>query len=281
MKDKDVKTQQTGERLQKVLAGLGFASRREIERWIVSGRIRVNGQLAKLGDRVTQEDRVTVDKRVVRIKSSEQLDKRVLIYNKPVGQIVAKFDPEGRASVFDGLPRVSAGRWISVGRLDINTSGLLLFTTDGDLAHKLMHPSSLIQREYAVRVLGKVTKEMIDQLITGVELEDGKARFEDVVESESESANRWFHVVIMEGRKREVRRLWEAVGAKVSRLKRVRYGPVMFDGRLREGHFREAEASEMKALYQSVEMQMPEPSEPKGQRTEWQRKNLNQRGRHK
>lgn len=238
-----------GERLQKVLANAGFGSRREIERQIANGMIRINGRVALLGDRVTRQDRITIGKRRVCAWQLNEIDQRVIAFNKSQGELVTRFDPKGRATIFKHLPSLKKGRWIAVGRLDINSSGLLLLTTDGALANNLMHPSSQIEREYAVRVQGKVTTEMLQQLVDGVELDDGTARFEDIVESGGEGTNRWFHVVIMEGRKREVRRLWEAVGVRVSRLKRVRFGPVMLDQRLLVGHWRELTQQELDALY--------------------------------
>ncbi|MGV6825594.1 MAG: pseudouridine synthase, partial [bacterium] len=174
--------------------------------------------------------------------------------NKPEGEIVSRDDPEGRRSVFSRLPRLSHGRWIAVGRLDLNSAGLLLFTTDGELANRLMHPRELIEREYAVRVHGEVTEEMIRTLVRGVELEDGPARFEDVVAAGGEGTNQWFHLVIMEGRKREVRRLWEAVGVTVNRLKRVRFGPIFLDSSVKVGKWRELTKEERKALLSQVGM---------------------------
>ena len=237
-----------GERLQKKLANAGYGSRREIEGWIKEGRIKINGKLAALGDRVQPGDSVTVDGKPVsdrRLAGSERL---VIIYNKPEGELVTRSDPEGRKTVFKQLPRLKKGRWIAVGRLDINSSGLMLFTTDGELANNLMHPKQLIEREYAVRVHGEVTEDMLKQLVHGVELEDGMARFEEVVSSGGEGSNRWFHVVLMEGRKREVRRMWEAVGVTVNRLKRVRYGPIILDSKVKVGRWRELEKKEQKDL---------------------------------
>ena len=238
-----------GERLQKVLANAGFGSRREIERQIADGRIRINGRIALLGDRVTRQDRISIGHRRVGAWQLDKIEQQVIAYNKPQGELVTRADPQGRATIFKHLPKLKKGRWIAVGRLDINTSGLLLLTTDGDLANNLMHPSNQIEREYAVRVQGEVTAEMLKQLVTGVLLDDGHARFEDIVESGGKGTNHWFHVVIMEGRKREVRRLWEAVGARVSRLKRVRFGPVMLDQRLLVGRWRELTPQESVALY--------------------------------
>ncbi len=242
------KREQPGERIQKVLANAGFGSRRELERLIEAGQVRVNGRVARLGDRITPEDRVMVGRRKVGAWRLQPRGQRTIAYNKPEGELVTRHDPGGRPTVFPRLPKLKGGRWIAVGRLDINTSGLLLFTTDGELANRLMHPAQQIEREYAVRVLGEVSDEMLRQLVNGVELEDGPARFEEIVASGGSGSNRWFHVVIMEGRKREVRRLWEAVGARVSRLKRVRFGPVMLENRLPAGKWRDLTAEEERAL---------------------------------
>jgi 23S rRNA pseudouridine2605 synthase len=248
-----------GERLQKVLANLGLGSRREIERWIAAGRVAVNGETAKLGDRVTDKDSILVDQKPVRTGRNRKMEHRVIVYNKPEGELVTRDDPEGRPTVFKRLPRLKTGRWIAVGRLDINSSGLMIFTTDGQLANRLMHPSQQVEREYSVRVLGEVSEKMLETLVNGVELEDGPARFEEIVESGGEGANRWFHVVIMEGRNREVRRLWDAVGVTVNRLKRVRFGPI-FLGSLAVGKSRELEEKELEELLQTVAPQeKPKP----------------------
>jgi len=245
-----------GERLQKVLANAGFGSRREIEGWIRDGRVKINGRQARLGDRVQGEDLVQVGNRKILVNRITDIERQVIIYNKPEGEVVTKSDPEGRPTAFRSLPKLKvSGRWIAVGRLDINSSGLMLFTTDGELANRLMHPSKAVEREYAVRVLGEVTNDMLETLVHGVELEDGPARFEDIVESGGEGANRWFHVVLMEGRNREVRRMWEAVGVKVNRLKRVRYGPIMLGNRLHAGKCRELEPKEMSELLAMVGME--------------------------
>lgn len=237
-----------GERLQKVLANAGMGSRREIEGWISEGRVEVNGKPAILGQRVTPNDSIKVDGRKVSIHKLEAPEREVLVYNKPEGELVTRKDPEGRRTVFQHLPKLKHGRWIPVGRLDINSTGLLLLTTDGELANQLMHPSRQVEREYAVRVMGEVSEAQLEQLVHGVELEDGPARFEEIVESGGEGINRWFHVVIMEGRQREVRRMWEAVGAKVNRLKRVRYGSVMLDSALKAGRWRYLEDAEIDEL---------------------------------
>ncbi|ROS04749.1 23S rRNA pseudouridine2605 synthase [Sinobacterium caligoides] len=235
------------EKLQKVLAANGVGSRREMERWISAGRISVNGKLATLGDRVEDEDKIVVDGRPLQ-RSLEKKRRRVLLYNKPEGEICSRNDPEGRRSVFDRLPRLHGERWISVGRLDFNTSGLLLFTTDGALANQLMHPSSVIEREYLCRVMGDVTPEKIKAMTDGVMLEDGLAKFTDVVESGGEGINRWFYVVVMEGRNREVRRLWESQELTVSRLKRVRYGDVFIPSEVRSGQWIELSQDEINGL---------------------------------
>jgi 23S rRNA pseudouridine2605 synthase len=237
-----------GERLQKVLANAGLGSRREIEGWISEGKIEVNGSPAQLGQRILPEDRIKINGRPVSARRLAPPAREVLLYNKPEGELVTRRDPEGRRTVFDGLPKLKQGRWIPVGRLDINSSGLLLLTTDGELANRLMHPSRLVEREYAVRVMGEVSEEQLEQLVRGVELEDGPARFEEIVGAGGEGINRWFHVVIMEGRRREVRRMWEAVGAQVSRLKRVRYGSVMLDSALKAGRWRYLTAGEIEQL---------------------------------
>lgn len=246
MSDNDAKLR--GERLQKVLANAGFGSRREIEKQIAAGEVMVNGVTAKLGDRVTPEDRIQIGQLRVGAWRLKEQKQRVIIYNKPEGELVTRNDPGGRPTIFKQLPKVVGARWIAVGRLDLNTSGLILLTTDGELANKLMHPSEQIEREYAVRVHGQVTNEMLEELVNGVELEDGPARFEDIVESGGEGTNRWFHVVIMEGRNREVRRLWEAVGVQVNRLKRVRFGPIILDSSLSIGQHRDLTEKENEQL---------------------------------
>lgn len=243
-----------GERLQKVLANAGVASRREVERMISEGRIRINGQVAVLGDRVGPDTKIELDGRAISSKRLTGLQRRIIIYNKPEGELVTRSDPEGRATIFPRLPKLKQGRWIAIGRLDINTSGLLLLTTDGELANRLMHPSHAVEREYAVRVLGKVEEAQLKQLTSGIELEDGPARFEEIVESGGSGANRWFHVVIVEGRQREVRRLWEAIGMRVSRLKRVRFGSVILDSSVKAGRWRELTDKESGELLEQVGM---------------------------
>ncbi len=254
---------QDRQRVQKLLSHAGYGSRREIEGWIAEGRVRINGRVARLGDRAGIEDALEIDGRPVSRKRIRASEPRVILYNKPEGELVTRHDPEGRPTVFQALPRLPSGRWIPVGRLDINSSGLLLLTNDGELANALMHPSNQVEREYAVRVNGRVDDEAIRQLVHGVRLEDGPARFEDVVDVGGEGANHWFHVVIVEGRKREVRRMWEAIGLLVSRLIRVRYGPIELGARLKPGRWRELDKEEFKRLYQLVGRRPPRmPARP-------------------
>jgi len=236
-----------GEKLQKVLARAGFGSRREMERWIEAGRITVDGKTARLGDRVLAKARLTVDGRLVEKTAASKT--RVILYHKPEGEICSRSDDKGRRTVFDRLPSIKGGRWISVGRLDFNTSGLLLFTTDGELANGLMHPSANIEREYMVRVRGDIDDEMLQRLTDGVLLDDGVARFTDIQDGGGEGSNHWYYVVLMEGRNREVRRLWESQEVEVSRLKRVRYGNVFIPAKVRQGQWVELERAEIKDLY--------------------------------
>jgi len=235
------------EKLQKVLARSGLGSRREMERWIEEGRVRIDGRTARLGDRVGGTTRILVDEKPLAPAAASET--QVIVYHKPVGELCTRSDPQNRPTVFQRLPRLGAGRWIAIGRLDYNTSGLLLFTTDGELANALMHPASQVEREYMVRVMGQTTPEILDRLREGVMLEDGPARFTDVQEGGGEGINRWFYVVLMEGRNREVRRLWESQGLNVSRLKRVRYGNVFMPSRVRQGQWQELMPSEIKVLY--------------------------------
>ena len=231
-----------------MLAAAGFGSRREIEGWIVAGRLSVNDQVARLGARITHADRVALDGRPLRLERAAPEQRRVILYHKPEGELTTRRDPEGRPTVFEALPRLRRGRWINIGRLDFNTSGLLLFTNDGELANRLMHPSHEIEREYAVRVLGKVSNEQLSALTRGVQLEDGPAKFDVIRDAGGEGANHWYHVTLREGRKREVRRLWEAVGATVSRLIRVRYGSIALPRQLPRGGWRQATDAELQAL---------------------------------
>lgn len=241
-----------------MLAGAGLGSRREIEGWIADGRISVDGRTATLGDRITGHEQLLVNGRPVRLtgKVSHRRVDRVLVYHKPAGEVSTRSDPEKRATVFDNLPSPRAGRWISVGRLDFGTMGLLLFTTDGELAHRLMHPSYEIDREYAVRLAGAPDAAQLRRVSEGVELEDGMARFDSIVAEGGTGRNVWYRVTLREGRNREVRRLFEAVGLEVGRLIRVRYGPVIL-GRLRRGESRFLAPDEARALYKAVNLPAP------------------------
>ncbi len=261
----DTDNSPAGEKLQKVLARMGLASRRDIEDWIGAGRVMVNGVVASLGQRVDSLDAISVDGRLLRREEQAGPVRRVLIYNKPDGEICTRDDPEGRPTVFDRLPRPKEGRWINIGRLDINTTGLLLFTTDGELANRLMHPSYEMDREYAVRVRGEVTEEILENLKNGVMLEDGPAKFTDIQEAPGgEGFNHWYHCVVMEGRNREVRRLWESQGLVVSRLKRVRFGPVFLTSDLTMGRWREMSQAEVDILSAEVGLKPVALPEMKG-----------------
>lgn len=240
------------ERLHKVLAQAGIGSRREMEEWIAAGRVSVNGEVAQLGQAVGPHDRVKVNGRLVNLRFVSGRAPRVLLYHKPEGEIVSRDDPDGRPSVFEALPRLRNSRWIAVGRLDFNTSGLLLFTTSGELANKLMHPSSRLVREYAVRVLGDLGVEAQKQLLSGVELEDGLASFASLEDAGGEGANHWYRVSLFEGRNREVRRMFEAVGCTVSRLIRVRYGPFVLPPILKRGRCRELEEGQVRQLMRDL-----------------------------
>ncbi|MDN4501184.1 23S rRNA pseudouridine(2605) synthase RluB [Alteromonadaceae bacterium BrNp21-10] len=243
------------EKLQKVLATAGIGSRRQMEQWIQQGRISVNGTLATLGDRVEGNEQIRVDGKLLDKPEAEQIC-RVIMYNKPEGEMCTRHDPEGRPTVFDRLPRMNHGRWIAVGRLDINTSGLLLFTNDGEMANRLMHPKHEVEREYAVRVFGEVENAMLSRLKKGVKLEDGEAKFNTIVarSGEDESINRWYNVSLTEGRNREVRRLWESQGLQVSRLMRVRYGDIHLENRLPQGAWIELELEAINYLRKSVKL---------------------------
>ncbi|GAA0852847.1 23S rRNA pseudouridine(2605) synthase RluB [Aliiglaciecola litoralis] len=243
------------EKLQKVLANAGQGSRREMEKWIEQGRISVNGKIATLGDRVENTDQIRVDGNLLSV-DQEKPACRVLMYNKPEGELCSRKDPEGRATVFDRLPVIKNGRWIAVGRLDINTSGLLLFTNDGELANRLMHPRHEVIREYAVRVFGEVTNKMITLLKKGVELEDGVAKFMTIQRKpgDEESLNQWFNVTLAEGRNREVRRLWESQDVQVSRLIRVNYGGLELQKRLPQGGWIELALEDVNKLRKSVQL---------------------------
>lgn len=240
------------ERIQKVLARAGYGSRRQVETWISEGRVTVNGEVATLGAQIDATASLKLDGKPLSAKRLWQQPKQVILYHKPVGEVCTRQDPEGRRTIFKSLPAPAEGRWVSVGRLDINTSGLLILTTDGELANHLMHPSHQMDREYAVRVLGEVGPEMMQRLRDGVMLEDGEARFSDIQAAGGEGANSWFHVVIQEGRNREVRRLWESQGVQVSRLTRLRYGPVIMPNKLKPGRWMMLEGRDLENLYQEA-----------------------------
>lgn len=238
-------------RLQKLLAAAGLGSRRSIEQWIRDGRVTVAGRVAQLGDRAGPADEVLLDGRRIDLTATRAPAREILLYHKPVGEMTTRSDPQGRPTVFERLPPPRVGRWITVGRLDVNTSGLLLFTTDGELAHRLMHPSSEIDREYRVRVRGQPSEFAIRQLLDGVTLEDGPARFDSLVQDETDGSHTSYRVILHEGRNREVRRIWSAIGFEVSRLMRVRYGPIELPRDLRPGASRlldEALSSELAAV---------------------------------
>ncbi len=241
-------------KLQKLLAQSGLGSRREMEALIIAGQVSINGKVAKIGDRISTSDLVRVRNRLIRINTGSRLP-RVIFYHKPEGEIVSRNDPEGRPSVFDRLPQLKSSRWVSIGRLDFNTSGLLIFTTSGELANQMMHPRFQIEREYAIRIIGQLTSEQMTQLTRGIELEDGIAKFDMIVEQGGEGSNRWYHAVIKEGRNREVRRMFEKLGIAVSRLIRVRFGPIRLPSYLKRGmlsELKENEVHQIMALFHKM-----------------------------
>ncbi len=239
------------ERIQKFLANQGAGSRRQIDGLLQQGRISVNGKTAKPGDQIDGREKIAIDGKLVRLPRYQSKPK-ILMYHKPVGEVCTRADPEGRDDVFQNLPQLKQGRWVSIGRLDINTSGLLIFTSDGELANRLMHPSYEVEREYAVRVHGAVSLEMLQQLRDGIELEDGPAKFEDILDSGGSGSNHWYHVVLKEGRNREVRRLWQAVGVEVSRLVRVRYDQFNLPKWLKPGKYRFLDDEVVIRVYQRL-----------------------------
>jgi len=248
------------EKLQKILAEAGFGSRREMERWIGSGRVQVNGEPAHVGQRIGGEDRIVVDGKPLKRRSGDR--GRLLLYNKPDGEVCTRKDPEGRPTVFDRLPEISRGRWISIGRLDIVTSGLLLLTSDGALANRMMHPSTGLDREYAVRVNGRLTEAQRQQLVDGIVDEGERLAFSDVRYYDGRGTNHWYHVVLLEGKNREIRRLFEHCGLMVSRLKRVRFGPVVLPSRLARGRVEEVSEEDTAALYRLLKL--PREKRPSG-----------------
>ena len=235
------------ERIQKVLSREGIFSRREVESLIKQGKIKVNAKKAVLGLPISKEDLIEVDNKRIEITQTNQI-LRALMYNKRVGEISSTRDPQGRTSIYESLPRLTKGKWISVGRLDINTSGLMLFTNNGNLANRLMHPSSNLEREYIARIRGKVTSDHIERLLQGVNLDDGRASFSDIQPGRKGKTNQWFAMVIMEGRTREVRRMWESQGFTVSRLKRVRIGGLFLPANLKQGNYKELSKKELKSI---------------------------------
>lgn len=249
-------------KLHKALADAGLGSRRELEDWIIAGRVSVNGMPAHVGQRIGPEDKIRVNGKLIQLRFAQGRLPRVLIYHKPEGEIVSRDDPEGRPSVFDKLPRLKAGRWITVGRLDFNSCGLLVVTNNGDLANRMMHPRYELEREYAVRILGELTDEQKQQLLDGVMLEDGPAKFNSLIDKGGEGSNHWYHVTLNEGRNREVRRMFESIGLTVSRLMRVRYGPISLPPRLKRGQCRDLEPKELEELMAWARSQPdPEPHE--------------------
>lgn len=248
------KAKVVGEKLQKILARAGQGSRRELEEIIAAGRVSVDGKMATLGDRVqvSSSTKIRIDGHLVNLMPAQKEICRVLMYYKPEGELCTRSDPEGRATVFDRLPRLSGARWIAVGRLDINTSGLLLFTTDGELANRLMHPSREVEREYSVRVFGNIDDAMLQRLRKGVQLEDGPANFKQIKVVGGTGLNQWFDVTLTEGRNREVRRLWESQGVEVSRLIRIRYGNIKLDKGLPRGGWEEMGLEQVNYLRELV-----------------------------
>ena len=251
------------EKIQKVLARSGVGSRRKMEELIEAGKVSVDGKIAKLGDRAEADQVIRVEGRIIDTKAAEDVICRVLMYHKPEGELCTRFDSDGRATVFDRLPRILGSRWIAIGRLDINTAGLLLFTTDGELANRMMHPSHEIEREYAVWVFGDVEDEMLTRLKNGVKLEDGMASFSKIKKSGGEGINEWFNVTLSEGRNREVRRLWESQGMQVSRLIRVRYGQLNLPKSLPKGGWSELPLREVNLLLSSVGLEAETESKVK------------------
>jgi 23S rRNA pseudouridine2605 synthase len=254
---------EAAQKLHKILAQAGLGSRRAMEEWIRAGRVTVNGAAAGIGTRVTPRDVIRVGRRVVRWPAPQRLP-RIVLYHKPEGEIVSRGDPQERSTVFDGMPKVRGGKWLAVGRLDYNTGGLLVLTTSGELANRMMHPRFGLEREYAVRLLGQLRPDQIEHLKAGVQLDDGPARCLSLEDGGGEGRNHWYRIVLTEGRNRVVRRMFEALGMTVSRLMRVRFGPLRLPPRLKRGQWREMTPAEVSELLRSLNPPPANPREPRG-----------------